>query len=108
MTPREIAALLQTQFGDKSRPASWMTSTRAFMWMRPIGAVSAMSPDFSSPSLCPPHILGSRREEGATGEGPIFEFLANTPFIPTIRPGGVRRELALVDPHGVRWLANKP
>ena len=54
--------------------------------------------------------LGSRREEGASGEGPIFEAMANTPFIPTIRPGGVRRELAVVDPHGrfVRWLANKP
>src|SRR5580658_2175654 len=87
-------------------------------WIRPLCLLHTNSyttsascrPIFSCPSLCPPRILGSRREEGATGEGTIFEVMANTPFIPTIRPGGVRRELAVVDPHGrfVRWLANKP
>jgi len=49
-------------------------------------------PIFSCPSLCPPLILGSRREEGATGEAPIFEVMANTPSIPTIRPAEVYGE----------------
>ena len=70
----------------------------------------SMSPDFFLTQPLSTPYLGSRRKDAATGEGPIFEVMANTPFIPTIRPGGVRRELAVVDPHGrfVRWLANKP
>jgi hypothetical protein len=49
-------------------------------------------------------------KKGLPEKDRYFEVMANTPFIPTIRPGGVRRELAEVDPHGrfVRWLANKP